>query len=274
MKITLRKRDSVTSIILFLFNLTAELTGERTMAVTRILDLTRRFGKSEPAVRTCLSRMMTQNFLVQDKEGQETRYRLSNAGEQSILAWNRGFARCFQRMALRRQPWDGNWHLLSLREFHKSDYANQPLVDQLRETGRREFSPGVWISPYPPDEDLMKDIRRTGIKPWHMTGKIGGEGDSMDWVDAVFPLQPLRKQYEAFIGEAEGLEKQREKVSGLDALPLLFHLGWAYFDAAIEDPFLPESLLPEWEGDLAARLVRSLRPSMLDEIRKAVVNLT
>lgn len=271
MKITLRKRDSVTSIILFLFNLMEEIRGSKNISIKKLLMLTRVFGKSESAVRTCLSRMLAQQFLEPVKEGCEIGYRLSASGRQSIEVWNRGLGRCFRRQALRHQDWAGDWHLISLRDFNKSEYANQPVVEQLKEAGLREFSMGLWVSPYMSDTALIQELEKSGTDVWHVVGRINPIEKGNDWMEQIFSLTQLSAQYTEFLKETDALVlAMNEKIlrnDGLGMLPVLFNLGWSYFDIAIEDPFLPKAIHSEWIGDIAAKRMRDLRKRMLDQLR-------
>lgn len=270
MKITLRKKDSVTSIILFLYNVTAEISGEKSMGAAQLINLTRYFGKTESAVRTCLSRMMAQHFLEIDDQSKDTRYRLSDAGFQSVQVWNRGLNRCLQRITERHQPWEGIWHFLSLREFNKSEYINQPVVDQLKEAGLREFSPGVWLAPYRPDQELIEEMMNKGIHAWEIQGTINPDSLSADWMEKLFNLSNLQRLYEVFLNEAAVAETNMADHKGLELLPTLFRLGWTYFDASIEDPWLPTAVLPDWVGDLAAQRMKELRPKLVAQISETI----
>ena len=268
MKITLRKKDSVTSIILFLFNLQAELSGKSTINLSQILEQTSYFGKTESAVRTCLSRMVAQKILLSSKEGSETNFCLSDAGLNTTKLWNRGMGRYFERMSKRHQTWDGQWHFISLREFNKSDYNNASVVEELRESGMREFSKGLWISPYPLTTNLAESLTSNDIRIWQISGLLLPDTEPEEWQETLFQLADTQSRYHAFLDFTDEVADALNSKKAIALLPELFHLGWLFFDIIVDDPVLPMQLLPIWEGDAASEKMRNLRGKIMEQLKQ------
>lgn len=266
MKITLRKRDSVISAMLFVFNICGEYQNNYTIRLGSLLEMMQYFHKSEASIRTGLSRMAKSGILASRRESGETIYELTKEGIESLDQWNRGLARFFSRHALRQSGWDGTWHLLTIVGFNKSDYDNQDIVDELNECGLRELNNNVWATPYPIDEAVFALLDTRGFRYIKIMGGIQPNFNPDELLDNAFKLSDISHLYSAFLRKADEVQHDIDELRGGVLLPVLFELGWDFYDAATSDPALPKTLLPEWDGDSAAALMKTLRPLLVREI--------
>ncbi|MEM5767442.1 MAG: PaaX family transcriptional regulator C-terminal domain-containing protein, partial [Bacillota bacterium] len=179
-----------------------------------------------------------------------------------------GLARFFSRHAQRQNDWDGMWRLLTIAGFNKSDYDNQYIVDEFMECGLREINNNVWATPYAIDEAALALLDARGFLYLKITGSIQPNSDSDRLLNGAFDLVEIREKYAAFLRKADEVPGRMAHLHGGALLPILFELGWDFYDATTSDPALPKALLPEWEGDRAAAQMKTLRPLLVNEITR------
>ncbi len=265
MKITLRKKDSVVSIVLFIFNIVGELKNEYTINLQKILEYLQYFGKSEASIRTGLSRMVNSGILTRERKNNETVYGLSEEGLNNINLWNKSISRFFNRYNNRFEDWDKKWKLLEIIDFNKSEFKNQFVLDEFKETGLREIN-NNWITPYSLDDDVILMLKDRSFK--HLIFSVTVE-EGMD-IDTIlkdfFQLDALKIQYSEFISKIKKKNELKKEKKGGELLPILFEIGWDFYDIVTEDPALPVDLLGEWEGDKAVENMKNFRTELLKEI--------
>ena len=148
MKIILRKKDSVTSIVLFIFNVYGEYTGRYTIPLGNLIDYMLKFDKNETSVRMGLSRMVKAGILANKKVNEQIYYELTADGLENITIWNKGVSRFFGRYHKRNQGWNKKWYAVVFPDFDRSVKESQDLLDAFWEIGLRELNKNTWISPY------------------------------------------------------------------------------------------------------------------------------
>ncbi len=269
MKIVLRKKDSVTSIVLFLFNIYGQYTGQYSIGLNKLIRFMQQFEKNETSTRMGLSRMVKAGILSNQRRGTEVYYHLTEYGLENVKIWNEGIGRFFARFNKRHNAWDQKWYLAALMNFHKSDRENQLIVDELMELGLREIEKNVWLSPYRVSgemADLSKENEFEYIELWG--GNIFYNFTADQLLKDIFKIGPVKKSYLKLLGLIEDIKSETAglKGDGGYCLPLLFKLGWNFYDTAVSDPVLPVELIPDWEGDLAAREFTNLRKHLYDRV--------
>lgn len=265
-KITLRKKDSVISSVLFVFNIYKEYKGECAIKLADLLEMMKCFDKSEASIRTGLSRMTGSGILQNHREAGEVIYELTEDGLQNLALWNKGLSRFFTRYAMRQQGWDGMWRFLTISQFNKSDYENQDIVDDLLECGIREVNGSIWVSPYTIDKGLLELLDDKSFGYITFEGRMQPKTGLSELLNSVYNLDALRQSYAAFLRSAEETTKSIEILRGGALFPLLFETGWSFYDIVTSDPALPKELLPHWEGDEAAAQMRIIRPQIISEV--------
>jgi len=266
MKITLRKKDSVTSIVLFLFNIFEEFKKEHSIKLNHLLGLIQYFNKSEVSVRTTLSRMVKSEILLNSRENNETIYLLTNKGMENIRLWNKALNRYFMRMELRQREWDKQWNLLSVINFNKSEYENLIIIEELAECGLREINNNTWITPHKIDEDIIHLLKSQNLSYLNFSGTFNSNLDIDSVINETFGINELRKKYFKFLTKIENNKDGLNVADPASLLPILFEIGWDFYDIATIDPVLPRELLNVWQGDQAANEMKIFRPKILSQI--------
>jgi len=269
MKIVLRKKDSVTSIVLFIFNIYGEYTGQYSIGLNQLIGFMHQFDKNETSTRMGLSRMVKAGILVNKRKGNEVIYQLTDYGLQNIRIWNEGIGRFFARFNKRHNAWDQKWYLAALMNFHKSDKENQLIVDELMEIGLREIEKNVWLCPYRKSDEIADLSLKTNFKYLELWGGNIECNFSQDrLLKDVFKIESVRKSYLKYWSLIEEVKNEITVLKDNDGyhLPLLFKLGWNFYDVIVSDPALPEELVTDWEGDRVVKEFTILRKCLYDRV--------
>jgi phenylacetic acid degradation operon negative regulatory protein len=215
-----------------------------------------------PAVRTAVSRMVSQGWLEPAKAGGAPAYRLTPRAERRL---REAAARIYRTDTA---PWDGHWHLISLGRV-----ADRVSRDRLRTgltyLGYAPLRDDTWISPRASAEaESLIDAERASAR--RFTARYDGVDAAL--TAEAWDLRALGAEYARWLGDA------REVVATLDRSPAasnglapggapdrsaadsdrrafavrstLVH-EWRKF--LFRDPGLPRDLLPDdWPGDAAA----------------------
>lgn len=269
MKIVLRKKNSVTSIVLFIFNMYGEFMKKHCIKLGDLIEMMLNFGKSETAIRMGLSRLVKAGILINRTIENEVYYELTVEGIENIDAWNLGIAGFFERYKKRQELWDEKWYLLNIFNFNKSDIDNQHIVEELKELGMGEVNSGLWISPYDISEKIDQLFKNSGYHYMEVIGDVRSNINIVKQINEIYDLNNIRKKYEEFIKYAAEIQKAFDKSKSNKGkyLEILFELGWKFYEAATLDPALPKSIIKDWEGDEAVRIMNTMRSSIVDEIK-------
>jgi len=271
MKLILRKNDSATSLLLFIYNLHRERTGGESLKLASLLSTLAAFDKNETTVRMALSRAVKGGLLQNEKKGGEVAYHLTDSGRQALGNWNEGAHYFWQRFSRRSQPWAEKWQMISAINLddkeRKADFSAQ-----MQQLGFAQLNGVSWISPY--DLRLETEALADGFQLRdHLVslyGELGGERNPPQWVAHIFRTEELEMRYASFLAQVfpefirwreSGLED--DLADGGQALPRLHDLGWRFFSIAADDACLPRQVNPLDKGDQAARLMRDYRQLLL-----------
>jgi phenylacetic acid degradation operon negative regulatory protein len=219
-----------------------------------------------PAVRTAISRMVRQHWLVAVKLDQGAGYRLTPRAERRLAdaasrIYRRGIA-----------PWDHHWHLLAID--HVSNRATRERVRTgLAYLGYAPLQDDTWISPRASSE-VDPLLENEGVRARRFRARH--DGDDAALAAHAWDLDALGRAYARWLVDAqhlvtsasyqEGGEQLDSTVgsgaasradSRLDADRLAFVVRsrlvheWRKF--LFRDPGLPDELLPrDWPGRTAA----------------------
>ncbi|MBZ5740107.1 PaaX family transcriptional regulator [Nocardioides mangrovi] len=221
-------------------------------AVVRLLDPV---GIAAPAVRTAISRMVTQGWLEPVQLAGGRGYRTTDRANRRL---DETGDRVYQR---HRPAWDGTWHLAFI-EPPADRSARTRLRADLTFVGYAELTDNVWVSPFPRAE-LGSMLERAGA-----TARTA-RADRFDPEPiGAWDLDQLRTSYEAWLGEADGLVGRHlgaHDDGDEAAFAARFHLVHEWRKFLFADPGLPDPLLPrDWPGheaaDLFADRARALKP--------------
>jgi len=273
--VVLRRNDSATSLLLFLYNNYLSEFNKDTLKLSSLLDIMRVFGKSESATRMSLSRTVKAGILINQTIGNEVNYSLSPDGKNAIKVFNEEIIAFWKRYTLRNKPWDNKWHLLNLEFTEENKEAKDPVQEKLRQLSFGTLAANTWISPHYQPEEIQQVLNEFSLGKYslQMHGEITDQREYL--IEKVFQLNKLVKPYQDFLTMFRAKFEETKEVAKRDsfapegqALPLMRELGWEFFFIAAEDPALPKTLQPFWVGDEAAQLMMEYRGMLLDATKK------
>jgi len=215
-------------------------------AVAGLVRLLATVGIQAPAVRTAISRMVSQGWLEP----------VTVDGARGYAATARAIARLDQagdRIYRRtEQAWDGSWHLVLLEPFTQRATRSRAQRD-LEFLGYAELAERVWISPFA-GPGLAEALDRAGARA---TTAVSRDYSPADAPLRAWDLAGLATAYDAWLQEAAaGVEAHLEGHDEPDeaAFAARFHLVHEWRKFLFRDPGLPDELLPDdWPGRAAAR---------------------
>jgi phenylacetic acid degradation operon negative regulatory protein len=196
-------------------------------------------------------------WLEATRHGNRSYYRLSKHGRALV---QEATVRVFRP---RRDPWDGQWHLVS----YSIPEAQRELRDQFRKRlsylGFGLLAAGSWISPHDLRAEVAELADDLGVSEFvdQFRGAYLRPGDTARALAArVWPLERLAEAYRAF-AQRWGLfaDELVNEVPDARAFVLRFWLLHEYQRFFLDDPDLPQELLPPgWPGRDVARLFETL----------------
>lgn len=273
MKLILRKNDSATSLILFIFNNYMIKTGKDYFRLSSLLEILRVFGKSETAIRMSLSRAVKSGLLLNSKFENEIIYSLTSRGKNAVNIWNEGVMNFWKRYQLRSSDWNNMWYFINIEFTDNSMKRNAELFDKLQQQGLAQLNMNTWVTPYHQNNDIRNLIEKYDLKNGvtEIYGEMRIHKDMDKFLDETFGINMLQVSYKKFTDEfGKKLSEIKLQSNTADftekglALPILHELGWKFFGIASEDAALPKQILPDWEGDKAALIMKEMREILSD----------
>ncbi len=214
--------------------------------VASLVRLLAPLGITAPAVRTAVSRMVRQGWLVPVRVDGGRGYSLTPRASHRL-------DEAAERIYRRGYPeWDGRWHVVACERI--TDRARRDRVRAgLGYLGYAPLSETTWVSPHTSAElDTLLETERLRAERFSATY----DGDPRGLVSRAWDLDGLARAYQRWLAAAgellagAGPDAPDEAVFALRST--LVH-EWRKF--LFRDPGLPASLLPAgWPGQEAARL--------------------
>ena len=272
MSVTIRRKDSVTSIILFLFNVFLLPQGRESIALGRLLDLASVFGKSESAVRMALSRAVENDLLLKTAGDTGIVYSLTQRGKRHLDNWWETMRRYQQRAEMQKTEWNGQWYYISLFVPEEKSESREELLQLISSLGFGNLNRGLWISPYDFMSVVDEKANELGLGKHVLLvkGQFIGKHDVEQITKRVWNLDGLKEKYLE-------LSSRLERVVSLDSrepkyvLPLLHTLGMEIMSLMSVDPALPSELLQEdWPGGECLGMFLRLRDQLLPKAQAYV----
>ena len=212
--------------------------------VAGLVRLLEPVGIAAPAVRTAISRMVSQDWLEPTKLPAGRGYR---ATPRAIRRLDEARERIYRRADT---AWDGRWHLLVL-DSSGPRAARERLRADMSFLGYAELGPHLWVSPFRRAEldellaaesaathrAVAEKIEPSPVQAWDLSGL---EAAYRRWPDEAARLVST---------SADEIEDPDEA-----AFAARFHLVHEWRKFLFTDPGLPVELLPpSWPGHAAAR---------------------
>ena len=213
--------------------------------VAAVVRLLHPVGIAAPAVRTAISRMVTQGWLepvqLEGGRGYRTTDRANRRLDETA---NRVYRRALP-------PWDGHWHLAFVDPPADRSGRSRLRAD-MTFVGYAELADHVWVSPYPRAE-LASILERAGAS----ARTARADRFDPEPLDA-WDLDALRASYETWMDGATeliGRHLAAHEDPEEAAFAARFHLVHEWRKFLFADPGLPDALLPaDWPGREAATL--------------------
>lgn len=218
---------------------------EHRAAVAGLVRLLATVGIAAPAVRTAISRMVSQGWLESVSVDGARGYA---ATAPAIRRLEESGDRIYRR---RHVEWDGCWRLVLLDPF--GDRAVRTAVHRdLAFLGFAELGERVWVSPWLSTE-LRETLARSGAGA---TTAVARDFSPEDAPVGAWDLPSLGKAYDAWLRDA-AVATEAHLVGHDDpdeaAFAARFHLVHEWRKFLFSDPGLPDELLPaDWPGRAAA----------------------
>jgi phenylacetic acid degradation operon negative regulatory protein len=226
-------------------------TGETAWTST-FIDVLGRLGVEEKATRQALMRTAADGWLVSERIGRRTMWRLTPAAERLLI---NGTERIYGFTGTAGR-WDGRW-LIVLARAPESERATRHLLrTRLTWAGLGSPAPGVWVSPHADHIDEVRTaLDEAGALPdaQVFVGTHGGYGSPQTMARQAWDLDSIEARYEEFVARFKGgTSRGQPNRDPLTATVELVH-AWRRFPWI--DPALPDELLPTpWTGVAAAKL--------------------
>ncbi len=251
------KKDSVTSILLFIFNVFLLERGVTSVPLKKIFKLLEPFEKSETSIRMGLSRGVQKGLFVNEKQGPDVYYRLTGKAIQSFDYWQRILARFQSRIKLQNKDWDGNWNIVLFNSLNlkKSVSDIDQFTGALEQIGYGSLSKGQWVSPYDFSGDVQKLAEKLGLKnELFLIQGILQNKKPETIVSEIWPVHKLAKRYKKYEQLMhEWVDKLNSESNLGSVLTFLYLFGSELFEIIQDDPQLPVELLPsDWQGPQVA----------------------
>lgn len=146
MYLSVKKKDSVTSILLFIFNVFLVEQGITALPLKKIFRILEPFQKSETAIRMGLSRGVQNGLLANEKHGNEVYYLITDEAAQGVKYWQETLRVFKSRLSIQLSDWDGEWSILCL-DSSTDKRSLGYFVDSIRQYGYGSLGSNIWVSP-------------------------------------------------------------------------------------------------------------------------------
>jgi phenylacetic acid degradation operon negative regulatory protein len=229
-----------------------------------LIDLLAPFGVSDRLVRTCVFRLVQEQWLRPSKHGRESSYRLTESGQ-------RRFALAYDKIYRRPgMSWDGRWTLVALPVNGIGQRLRPQLRKELEWLGLRQLVPSVFAHPHINEAGVAEVLDRLNVRSKLIVCRVIERDDCRNLTSLVkhsWDLAAVIKGYRSFLrrfgllqrlaGEPQGVEPQEWFV----IRTLVIH---EFRRIVLHDPLLPAELLPSpWVGAEAYALTGEIYRSSL-----------
>lgn len=245
-----RGRLRVWSLVITMFgDMVVPRGGRVPLAVLQ--EIAGRIGVEPGALRTAMSRLAADGWVVREREGRNSFYRLAEGGRHA-------FDLATRRIYAGGPPgWNGSWTvLISPSEITEEDAQEAAALGFVRVPGRAFLRPQTEGAP-----DVADSF--PGMLVVHGTG-----AEHPETILSFWPSAETAEAYRSFMSAFGPLAKALERgdaLDGLDAVAartLLIH-DWRRI--VLRDPGLPAELLPtDWPGGEALALAQLIYSALIE----------
>jgi phenylacetic acid degradation operon negative regulatory protein len=222
--------------------------GRDGVRVGALVRLAAELGVGDNALRSALSRITREGWLLATRNGGPPRYGLSPSGRELI---EEGTRRIYGH---HRAAWDGRWLLVSYSLPEPRRGQRDRLRQGLSFLGLGSLGNGLFVTPHDLREPVRDLIRRcrveTDVTMHH--GTLEWPADPAQVVARAWDLGRLGERYAEFLHRVERERQQAGDPTERDAFRRRFLLTHEFRRFPFSDPDLPDALLPpDWVGTAA-----------------------
>ena len=237
-----------------------------------LIMLAEPFGTNERLVRTSVFRLTAEGWLIANRQGRRSEYRLTQQGFSR-------FEHAHRRIYLpNKTGWDGRWTFVVLPTSEIAPARSQ-LKRELEWEGFVSLGTGLLAHPSAPLDAVGGIIDRLELRQ-QVFVLTGGEAAPLcgrplsDFAKDAWSLETLAQDYAQFLERFTPLHDALRDIiimsprSAFIVRTLLIHL---LRRVQLRDPQLPEALLPaNWPGRDAYRLSASIYKSLYESANEHV----
>ncbi len=260
--------SSARSVLATIFGDTVAPLGG-TVWLADLFCLAEPFGFNERLVRTSMSRLAGEGWVVSERVGRRSRYSLTPFGRDSFAEAD---ARIYQAAgsSAADRSWDGRWTLVFLPAGEQSDDGHRELVRHLRWRGFAALDRTVYAAPAAEVEQTRQLVEHLAITfepliasaTFDDVAPLSSSGPFRDGSG----LTAAEETYGEFVARYRWLEAAPlADVDGVEAFALRTMLVHDLRRARLRDPDLPTEVLgPDWVGHRARQLAAAAYPVLAD----------
>ncbi len=214
--------------------------------VAALVRLLAPLGIAAPAVRTAISRMVRQGWLVPVRAHGGAGYQLT---VRAVRRLDEAAARIYRTS---RSGWSGHFDLLLLGgPAHGPGWTR--VTRTLAYLGYGRLDTATWVAPRAAEEvDALLDDAGIPYERFEATHTAGSKGAAA-LVRRAWDLDSLAEAYRQFVADQSEPMRAGRNTADETAYAARFRLVHAWRAFLFRDPLLPAELLPEpWPGDAAA----------------------
>jgi phenylacetic acid degradation operon negative regulatory protein len=238
-----------------------------------LVDLLAEFDVNPSGARAALSRLSIRGLLVGTKDGRNTFYRVAD-GFRSLLPYGPIHTRAFAKP---KPDWDGLWTMVAFTVSEDQRRLRPMLRGRLQSLGFAPLYDGLWVSPHAPDKELDIALEIAPARSCSVIRATELPSERRLTVASAWNLDQLGESYTEFIRTFRPVLRRLEsgRIGATEALVSRTRASYRWFVFAVNDPDLPNALLPSrWPRaaahDLFIALVDGLAFPAVERVRDIV----
>lgn len=215
------------------------------------------FGISSMALRSAVSRMTREGWLVARRDRGRPLYKLSNRGTRLI---EEGIQRIYRSA---REPWDGRWLVVCYSVPEKKRNQRDRIRTTLSFLGFGSIANGVYVIARDLRGEVLRVIKEQGVESEVTVhfGELAWPEPESVLVQRAWRLSELSARYLEFTERCRTTlldvrnRLKHQHLTDRDAFRHRFQLTHEYRHLLFGDPDLPPELLPsDWTGHAARNI--------------------
>lgn len=249
--------QSVEKQLLFL------LTAKETIDTKEFISIFLERNYSSQSIRNLLSQLKKQNYI---QSTARATYQITEEGKRFVQSIN-------QKTSRYGKYWDGNWDMVLVEMPEAERKKRDQFRQQMFQLGFGLLYKSVYISPWVYEQELQDIIDRLEMDQW--TTVFRGKMKQSLPAERAWNIWNLNQVDQVYHEKQHWFQSQfcpkAEKIlslkNDLAVFGLFLDLGEAIADITLNDPILPDELLPkQWAG---RKIIRDFH-GFLEQIAKEI----